>query len=297
MSAPGGRADGGQPFGFPPTLAVLLSIVSIQGGAALAKSLFPLLGPFGTSALRIGFSALILLAVWRPDVRRLSRADLGAALLFGLSLGLMNLSFYAAIQRIPLGVAVTLEFVGPLSLAVFGSRRPADFLWAALAGLGIVLISPFGSGGAERLDPLGAGLALLAGALWAAYIVVGGRIGRRFAGGQGLALAMTVSALIALPIGAVQAGAALLAPSVLALGLLVAVLSSALPYSLEMVALRRIPARTFSILMSLEPAAAALAGLLFLGEALGLRQVVAMALVIAASVGTSLGARAGGDAP
>lgn len=262
-------------------------MLSIQGGAALAKSLFGAVGFGGTSALRIGFGALILLVVWRPRVRAYSRSQLGTALLFGLALGLMNLSFYAAIARIPLGLAVTLEFVGPLAVAVFTSRRATDFLWALLAAAGILLISPLDP--ASTLDPLGVGLALLAASFWAAYIVLGGRMGRAFSGGQGLALGMLVAASVALPFGIWQAGAALLAPKVLLLSLGVAVLSSALPYSLEMVALRRLPAQTFSILMSLEPAVAATMGFVFLGEALFTRQLLAMALVIAASVGASLG--------
>lgn len=273
----------------PPTVAVLLAIVSIQGGAALAKSLFPLAGPFGTSALRIGFAALVLLAVWRPRLNRYSRADLLTALVFGAALGLMNLAFYASIERIPLGLAVTLEFVGPLAVAVLGSRRRLDFAWAALAALGIVLITPVG--GSTHLDMVGVALALLAGAFWAAYILIGGRMGRAFSGGHGLAIGMTVAALVALPFGVAQSGATLLAPNLLLLGLGVALLSSALPYSLEMTALRRLPARVFSILMSLEPAVAATMGFVFLHEALSARQLVAMACVIAASAGAAMSAR------
>lgn len=273
----------------PPTGAVLLAIVSIQGGAALAKSLFPLVGSGGTSALRIAFAALVLLAVWRPRLGRYSRADLGTALVFGTALGLMNLAFYASIARIPLGLAVTLEFVGPLGVAVFASRGKLDFVWAALAALGILLLSPVVPGAA--VDPVGVGLALLAGGFWAAYILIGGRMGRAFSGGHGLALGMSVAALIALPFGVMEAGASLLAPQVLLLGLGVALLSSALPYSLEMTALRRLPSRTFSILMSLEPAVAALMGYVFLRELLTGGQLLAMLLVIAASVGASLSAR------
>ncbi|AFZ65986.1 EamA family transporter [Deinococcus peraridilitoris] len=272
----------------PPTTAVLMAIVSIQGGAALAKSLFPAVGPGGTSALRIGFAALILLAMWRPRLSRYSRGDLATTALFGAALGLMNLCFYASIERIPLGLAVTLEFVGPLGVAVFASRRKLDYLWAVLAGAGILLISPLAPGSA--IDPLGVGLALLAGGFWAAYILVGARLGRAFSGGQGLALGMLVAALIALPFGVAEAGGSLLAPHILVLGLGVALLSSALPYSLEMTALRRLPSRTFSILMSLEPAVAAMMGFVLLHEALSGRQLLAMVLVIAASVGASLSA-------
>jgi len=277
----------------PPILAVLLAIFSIQGGAALAKTLFSEVGPSGTSALRITFSAVMLLALWRPRLWTYARAHLGTAALFGLMLGLMNLSFYASIQRIPLGLAVTLEFIGPLAVAVFSSRRKRDFAWVALAALGIVLISPISPG--SNLDPVGVGLALLAGALWAGYILVGARLGRAFQGGHGLALGMSVAALVALPFGAAEAGWALLAPGVLLFGLGVAFLSSALPYSLEMTALRRLPSRTFSILMSLEPAVAALMGWVFLSEALSVQQVIAMACVVAASAGASL-MRSAGDA-
>ena len=272
--------------GLPPTTAVLLAIMSIQSGAALAKSLFPMVGSQGTSALRIGFAALILLALWRPRVSRYSLGDLKTVLLFGLALGGMNLAFYASIERIPLGLAVTLEFVGPLAVAVLGSRRKLDFLWVLLAGGGIVLISPLNP--ASTLDPLGVMFALIAAALWAAYILVGSRMGRAFEGGHGLALGMAVAAALALPFGVVEAGSSLLQPQVLLFGLGVALLSSALPYSLEMTALRRLPAKTFSILMSLEPAVAALMGFVFLQETLNERQVLAMFLVVVASIGASL---------
>ncbi|PYE55845.1 EamA family transporter [Deinococcus yavapaiensis] len=266
----------------------MLAAVSIQGGAALAKSLFPVVGPFGVSALRIGFAAVILALLWRPNVRAHTRGELGLAVVFGLALGLMNLSFYASIERIPIGIAVTLEFVGPLGVAVLSSKRKLDFLWVVLAAAGILLIAPIH--GANSLDPLGVGLALLAAGFWAAYILLGARVSRAFSGGQGLAVGMIVAALVALPIGFAQGGADLLVPTTIMLGLGVALMSSAVPYSLEMMALRRLPSKTFSILMSLEPAIAATVGFLFLREALTLQQLLAMTLVIAASVGSSLSA-------
>lgn len=277
------------PFNFPPTLAVMLAALSIQGGAALAKSLFPLVGPLGVSALRIGFAAVILLVLWRPQVRSHTRADLGLAVLFGLCLGLMNLAFYASIERIPIGIAVTIEFVGPLGVAVLSSKRKLDFVWVVLAAIGILLIAPIHGGSA--LDPVGVGLALLAAGFWAAYILLGARVSKAFSGGHGLAIGMAVAAFVAVPLGVAQSGASLLGPTILLLGLGVALLSSALPYSLEMIALRRLPSKTFSILMSLEPAIAATVGFLFLREALTPQQLLAMALVIAASVGASLSAK------
>lgn len=275
----------------PPIPAVLLSMLSIQGGAALAKTLFPALGPAGTTGLRVTLAALILVAVFRPNLRALSSADWRAIVPYGVALGLMNLSFYASLTRLPLGLAVTLEFVGPLVLALVLSRRRADFAWVALAALGIWLITPRG-GSAGHADPIGMGLALLAGAMWAAYIVAGGAVGRRVPGITGVVAGMTVAAAVTLPFGVAQAGAELLNPAFLLLGLGVAALSSALPYTLEMAALRALPARVFGVTMSLEPAIAALSGLLFLHERLSLTQWLAMLCVIAASAGINFGSRA-----
>lgn len=275
------------PTSLPPIPALLLSMLSIQGGAAFAKTLFPTLGAAGTTALRVTLAAAILSLVFRPNLRILTPAAWRAVLPYGAALGLMNLSFYLSLTRLPLGLAVTLEFVGPLVLSLVLSRRMQDLLWVALAALGIVLIAPHG-GGEGHLDLLGAALALTAGAFWALYILAGGKLGRRVPGVTGVVAGMIVAALVTLPFGLLTAGTGLLAPSALLAGLAVAVLSSALPYSLEMAALRALPARVFGVLMSLEPAIAALSGLLFLHERLSALQWLAMLCVIAASVGISL---------
>lgn len=272
----------------PPIPALLLSMLSIQGGAAFAKTLFPTLGAAGTTALRVTLAAALLSLIFRPRLRDLTVEAWRAVLPYGAGLGLMNLAFYLSLTRLPLGLAVTLEFVGPLVLSLALSRRAADFAWVGLAALGIVLIAPHGGKGGG-LDPLGAALALTAGALWAGYILAGGAVGRRVPGVTGVVAGMIVASVVTLPFGIVQAGPDLLAPSALVVGLAVAVLSSALPYSLEMAALRALPARVFGVLMSLEPALAALSGLLFLSERLTLSQWLAMGCVIAASVGISLG--------
>ncbi len=264
----------------PPAVFVLVSMLSAQLGASLAKLLFATLGPFATVSLRTLFAAVVLLAIWRPAIRARSRADLLAALALGLTFAGLSLSFYAALERIPLGVAMTLEFAGPLGVAILGSRRRLDLLWGVLAAAGILVLSPLGG----LVDPLGAALALLAGAFWAASILLSARIGRTIPGGSGLALAMAVAAVVTLPFAA-AVGPALADPVVLAAALGVALLSSVVPFSLELEALRRIPVRVFGVLMSLEPAIAVLVGLVVLGEALGPRQLVAVALVVAASVG------------
>ena len=270
----------------PPIPALLLSMLSIQGGAAFAKTLFPTLGAAGTTALRVTLAAALLHLIFRPSLRALSREAWRAVLPYGAALGVMNLTFYLSLTRLPLGLAVTLEFVGPLVLALVLSRRLQDLLWVGLAALGIVLIAP--RGGADHLDPLGAVLALTAGALWALYILAGGAVARRVPGVTGVVAGVTVAAAVTLPFGLVEAGTDMLAPSALLMGLLVAVFSSALPYSLEMAALRALPARVFGVLMSLEPALAALSGWLFLHEHLTLTQTLAMGSVIAASAGISL---------
>jgi inner membrane transporter RhtA len=267
-----------------PTLLVLAGIASVQFGAAVAKSLFDELGPGGTVFLRVLFAAVVLGAVWRPATRGHSRSDWRLLALFGLALAAMNLSFYESLDRIPLGVAVTFEFVGPLGVAIAGSRRALDVAWVVLAAAGIVLLSDFGT---ADLDRLGVLLALVAGGFWAAYILLSVRVGRRFSGGNGLALAMGVGAVMLVPVGVVDAGGELLVPWILAVGLAVAVLSSVIPYSLELEALRRMPTGVFGVLMSLEPAAAALAGFIVLDEGLATREVVAIALVVAASAGAA----------
>lgn len=272
----------------PPLPAVALAMLSIQGGAVFAKMLFPQVGPTGATALRSGLGFLLLLALFRPNLRALSRADWVAVLPYGAVLGAMNLVFYQALSRLPLGLAVTLEFVGPLGVALALSRRAVDFVWVGLAAVGIALIAPHGADAASTVDPLGVVLALLAGAFWAAYILLGGVVGRRMPGVTGVTAGLLVASVISVPIGVAHAGTALLSLPVLAAGLGVAALSAALPFSLEMSALRQLPARTFGIMMSVEPAFGALSGLVFLHERLTVTQWVAMACVIVASAGVHL---------
>jgi inner membrane transporter RhtA len=271
----------------PPTLLVLASIASVQFGAAFAKTLFDELGAGGTVFVRTLVAAIVLVLIFRPRLAGHSRGDLGLALVFGLVLAAMNFCFYSSIERIPLGIAVTFEFVGPLGVAVFGSRRPLDLLWVALAATGILLLSDLGAGG---LDRLGVALALFAGVLWAAYILLSARMGRAFPGGAGLALAMVVATIPLAPVGIAEGGSQLLVPEILLAGVAVGLLGSAIPYALELEALRTMPVGVFGVLMSLEPAVAALAGLLVLDEGLVTREVVAIGLVVAASAGAARGA-------
>jgi inner membrane transporter RhtA len=266
-------------------LLVLLAAGSVQFGSGLAKTLFDDAGPGGTVFLRVAFAAVVLMALWRPRIKGVARRDLLLAALFGVALAGMNFSFYLAIDRIPLGVAVTFEFIGPLAVAVAGSRRPLDGVWVALAGAGILLLSDFGDFGS--LDSAGVGLALLAGSFWAAYILLSARAGQAFPGGAGLALAMVVATVLLAPVGVADAGGALLEPGVLGIGAAVAMLSSAIPYSLELEALRKLPAGVFGVLMSLDPAVAALAGYVVLGEILGAREHAAIGLVVVASAGAA----------
>ncbi len=272
----------------PPIPAILGGIVSAQGGAALAKGLFPALGPTGTVGLRVGLSAIMLLAAFRPRLGRATAAQWRAVIPYGLVLGTMNIVFYLALSRIPLGVAVTVEFVGPLAVAVFGSRRAVDMAWVVLAWTGIMLIAPWTGGGA---DALGVWFALAAGGCWAAYILLGGRVSRLISGGAPVATGMAIASFVALPVAVATGGFARLTPALFAAGIGVALLSSAIPYTLEMIALKELPARTFGILMSLEPAVAALVGLVFLHELLSPRQWLAVALIIAASTGSTLTSR------
>jgi len=264
-------------------LAILGSMVSIQVGAALAQHLFPIVGAPGTTALRVGLAALILLAIRRPSLKGLDGKDLRALALYGASLGLMNLSFYLALRTIPLGVAVAVEFIGPLVVAAASHRSRLDILWLILAAVGLVLLTPLGG---QALDPAGLLLALGAGVFWGLYILFGQAAGK-IAEGAAPALGMAVAALVVIPFGAASAGARLLDPALLPLGLTVAVLSSALPYSLEMFALTRLPRVTFGTLMSLEPAIGALSGFVLLGQHLSLRQGGAIAAIILASAGTA----------
>lgn len=271
----------------PAPLLVLAAIASVQIGAAIAKDLFATAGPSGTVLLRLGFAALVLALVARPSPRLPDRRAGLTVLAFGLVLAAMNLSFYEAIARIPLGVAVTVEFLGPLGVAVAGSRRWLDGLWVVLAGAGVAMLA--GAGGAVSVS--GVAFALAAGAGWAAYILTSQRVGRAFPGASGLALALAVATMALLPFGVVGGGLTLLHPRVLAIGFAVAVLSSAVPYSLELTALRRLPASVFGVLMSLEPAMAALAGFVVLGESLRVRQLAAIGCVSVASAGATLARR------
>jgi inner membrane transporter RhtA len=264
------------------TALVLGGIVSVQVGAAFATTLFDELGPGGTVFLRIAFAAVLLLVIWRPPLRLGEGAARRDVVLLGLVLAGMNLSFYVALDRIPLGIAVTLEFIGPLGVAIAGSRRRLDLLWVGLAAAGILLLSPVPG---SDLDALGVVMALVAGCFWAGYILLTARVGRALPGGGGLAIAMTIAMVAVIPVGLADGGEALLEADLLAIGLAVAVLSSALPYSLELEALRRLPENTFGVLMSLEPAVAATVGFVGLDQDLAAREVVAIGLVLAASLG------------
>jgi inner membrane transporter RhtA len=268
----------------PPVSLVMAAVVSTQIGSALAKTLFAQVGPTGVVFLRMSFAAALLFLVWRPPWRPETRQHLGTVLSFGLSLALMNFLFYQAIARIPLGVAVALEFTGPLGLAVVKSRQWVDVLWVLLAAVGVVLLAPTGD---LTLDWLGMGLALLAGLGWAAYIVMSARVGQVLPGIEGLAWAMAFGAVLLAPLGLALAGKALLNLGLLAIAIGVALLSSALPYSLELIALRRLPVPVFGVLLSIEPMVAAVAGFLVLGEALSLRAMVAIGLISVAAAGAA----------
>lgn len=274
---------------FLPLLAVLGSVTALGIGTSFAKQLFPQIGSLGTTALRVGFSALLLLVVWRPWRWHLSRTDAGAILRYGVALGFMNLLFYMSLRTIPFGVAVAMEFSGPLAVALVSSRKSIDFLWLALAMLGLGLLIPLGHD-AAGLDPQGVMFALGAAVCWGAYIVFGKRVGHLHAG-HSVALGLTVAALAVVPIGIWQAGAALLDPHILLFGLGVAAVSSAIPISLEMVALKRLPQEAFGIMTSMEPAVAALLGLLMLDEHLTLLQWLAIVCTMLAAAGSAFTAR------
>ena len=269
-----------------PIAVLVVAMASIQIGAALAKGLFPAVGPIGAVTLRVVLAAILLCALARPWRVLRNATALRAVLLYGVALGGMNALFYAALRTVPLGLATAIEFTGPLAVAVFASRRPIDFVWIALALIGLLALLPLG-GTAESVDPVGAAFALAAGVCWAVYIIVGRRAGAEH-GLATTALGMAIAALVVLPFGIATAGASLFTPSLLPLALGVAVLSSAIPYSLEMFALPRLPAKTFGILMSVEPAFGALAGLALLGEYLTGRQWVAIGTIIIASAGTTV---------
>jgi inner membrane transporter RhtA len=278
-------AVGGATQFLPPPLLLLLSILSVQLGAAIAKSLFHVLGSGGTVFLRVGLAAIIYMVMARPRLRGYSWRAYCWVVLFGLVIAGMNSLYYASISRIPLGVATTLEFVGPLSVSLVGSRRLSDLLWVILAAVGIILLIPIKGGIA--LDPLGVVLALMAGVGWAAYILVNVRVGQAFSGISGLALSMSVAAIVLVPFDVGSLTPLVRNPVPLLLGLGVAVLSTVIPFALELEALRRISARAFGILMSLEPAVAALIGFVLLGETIGVRGFLAMLLIIVASCGVS----------
>ncbi len=269
-----------------PVIILLIAMTSIQGGASLAKSLFPLVGAPGVTALRLALGTLILVIVFKPWRLRFTREQRLPLLFYGLSLGAMNYMFYLAIQTVPLGVAVALEFTGPLAVALFASRRAVDFIWAILAVLGLWYLLPLGQD-VTHVDLTGAAFALGAGACWAIYILSGQRAGEDH-GPATVALGSLIAAIVFVPLGAFQAGDVLWHWSILPLGIAVAILSTALPYSLEMIALTRLPTRTFGTLMSMEPALAAVSGMIFLGETLALQQVLALMAIVIASMGSTL---------
>lgn len=270
-----------------PLIMLLVAMISIQSGASLAKHLFLTIGSTTTSALRIGMAAVILCCIWRPWRHSVARKEWQAIAAYGACVGVMNLFFYMAIERIPLGIAVAIEFIGPLSVSLLASRKAIDFLWAALAALGIYFILPIGEL-SQPLDSLGVLYAFIAALCWALYIYFGQRAAAFIHGGLVASAGMVVAALIVFPIGMIGADTSLLTPQVLLFAFGVATFSSALPYSLEMIALKRISKKKFGILMSLEPALAALSGLVFLREQLTILQWCAIGLVIAASFGTSV---------
>ncbi len=267
-----------------PIAAALLAMVSVQTGASIAKTLFPVIGPIGTVALRIGFGTLVLVTALRPWRTRISKTNWQPLALYGVSIGVMNLCFYLALSRIPLGIAVALEFTGPLAVAVLSSHRPVDFLWIGLALAGLGLILPIAH--TQGINPVGALFALGAGACWALYIVFGRKTGVDH-GAQSVALGSLISAVIVVPAGVLSAPPAVFSRSVMLLGLAVGILSTALPYALDMMALTRLPARTFGVLMSLDPAIGALCGWVFLGEQLTVLQWTAIVLIILASAGSA----------
>ncbi|HAT1569113.1 threonine/homoserine exporter RhtA [Kluyvera cryocrescens] len=269
-----------------PILVILISMISIQSGASLAKSLFPMIGAPGVTALRLALGTLILVIIFKPWRLRFAKEQRLPLLFYGLSLGAMNYLFYLSLQRIPLGIAVALEFTGPLAVALFSSRRPVDFIWVILAVTGLWFLLPLGQDVAH-VDLTGALLALGAGAGWAVYILAGRRAGEEH-GPATVAMGSLIAAIVFVPLGAFQATEALWHWSLLPIGLAIAVLSTALPYTLEMIALTRLPTRTFGTLMSMEPAIATLSGLIFLGETLTFSQTMALGAIILASMGSTL---------
>lgn len=269
--------------------AVLLAMMTIQSGASFAKQLFPIAGPEGTSALRAFFAAAVLTVIFRPWKARLSPRGWRNVVFYGICLGAMNIIFYLAIARIPLGIGVALEFTGPLAVAFFSARKKRDFAWALLAVAGVCLLLPdIGTTTAESLDPIGVILALIAGAFWAGYIVFGNKTGNEGSGGVSVTLGMLVAAICVVPIGVISQGSVLFTPQAIFIGFAVGIFSSAIPYTLEMKAMRNMPKQTFSIMMSVEPAIAAIAAFIIIDETLTVSQWFAVALVVLATAGSSI---------
>jgi inner membrane transporter RhtA len=268
---------------------LLGSIASVQIGAGIAVKLFDRIGPGGAVMLRLVLSAVVLGAIARPRLAGRTRRQIAAAVVFGLILGVMNWTFYEALDRIPLGVAVTIEFLGPLAVALAGSRRLLDLVWVVLAGGGVALLTL--PGDTEGITGVGVLLSAIAAVLWGSYIIASQRVGAAFPALQGLAVSLAVGSVIVLPVGIAQGGTELVHPAILAAGFGVAMLSSLVPYSLELVALRRLRTSTFGLLMSLEPAVGALAGVLILGQRMTGLMSVAVLMVVAASVGCTIGER------
>jgi inner membrane transporter RhtA len=279
-------------FPFLPVAALMVSLITLCAGTSLAKGLFPFVGAEGTTTYRLVFSTLLLMAFWRPWRRAWTWADVPILVVFGATLGVMNLLFYSAIKTVPFGLAIAVEFTGPLAVALWSSKKPLDFVWIVLAVAGMGLILPLGNASgtdmqAAAIDPVGIAYALGAGACWAVYIVVGQRVADRI-GAFATPMGMLVAALLVTPVGISVAGSSLLNPEWMLAGLGIALLSSAIPYSLEMYSLKHLPKQTFSILLSLEPAVGALAGWLVLSEQLGTQQLCAIGLIMAASMGSAM---------
>ena len=268
-----------------PIVLLIVAMVSFQVGAALAKQLFPVVGAGGATALRLGIASIMMLLVWRPWRMRPNAREARVIVMYGLAMGWMNFFFYLSLNRIPLGIAVALEFTGPLAVAMMASRRPVDFLWIALAVLGLIALLPL-EHVAKPLSPLGIAYGAAAAVCWALYIIYGQKAGSAH-GGQTAALGTMIAAIVLVPVGVADAGRALFSLSVLPVGCAVALLSSALPYTLEMYAMSRVPTRTFGVLMSLDPVLAALSGLVFLSESLSVTQWGAIASIMFASAGSA----------
>jgi inner membrane transporter RhtA len=284
---------------FLPLIAVLASIVSLCIGSSYAKQLFTDIGPEGATVFRLAFAAVLLVAIWRPWRLPLTLADFKRIALYGVTLGSMNLLFYKGIATIPMGVAIAIEFIGPLSLALLSSRRAIDFVWIALSLIGLLLLSPLTSGTSGvsgKLDPTGVGYILCAAVLWALYIVLGKKAGRSHAG-QVTSLGLCIASLVVLPFGAARASTVIFQPHYVLVGLMVAVLSSAIPYSLEFYALKKLPQQTFGILLSMEPAVGAITGWIILGEMLTPIQCLAIACIIVASIGSTATIKKSDDIP